>query len=633
MKNIKMFIFTMLLMLPIAVNAHELKCDNAAYKTGDSFNCYVTTDPNLYDQISGTITPDKNLSCEVTEQDPNLQGQIYGESFTLYGTTLQNKSIVTINCKVVSKPTEGTQAQVIINDFTTHVKDTTYVPDVQVLRSNYVTIQPYIEEPTTPEKDDKPRDVTNIDSTLKLISDPQLNFNFSRIRPIYDIEVLYEVEQLNLLVYPYNPQATFRIVGNQKLEVGMNVIDIYVTSPDGSSTTCYTLNIKRLPRGQTIYYKESDSSLMNLAITGHDIKFESIILEYTVSIKYDVDQLNITPTPTVATANVEIIGNEKLKNGDKITITTTSEDKTSETTYIIHIRKQAPPKDYTNEAIIAVIALVAIAIIILFLILTKREKSDDLLKLKHEKKKGVSKGQKFDAGQVESVEANGELNKVVSSEKPQNISINETNSVAPTQATNVVDTNLNKVTPVQQTHDLVASQAAAPIQVTEPVQVESTIVSGLGKDAPTLDLTNTNVEATIVEPQQEVSAFGMAPVQEVYTEPVVEQNVYQAPVQEVYAQPVVEQPVYQAPVQEVYTQPVVEQPVYQTTNQVVQEPVVTQQYVEPNNNLQDTSILPITPTEYVLPEDQELQATQQMQVVNQEVTELPPIDMVIPPQE
>ena len=196
-----------------------------------------------------------------------------------------------------------------------------------------------------------------------------------------------------------------------------------------------------------------------------------------------------------------------------------------------------------------------------------------------------------------------------------------------------MDTNLNKVTPVQQTHDLVASQAAAPIQVTEPVQVESTIVSGLGKDAPTLDLTNTNVEATIVEPQQEVSAFGMAPVQEAYTEPVVEQPVYQAPVQEVYAQSVVEQPVYQTPVQEAYTQPIVEQPVYETTNQVVQEPVVTQQYVEPNNNLQDTSILPITPTEYVLPEDQELQATQQMQVVNQEVTELPPVDMVIPPQE
>lgn len=629
MKHIKKIIFILLMMLPISVNAHELKCDTGAYKYGDTFYCYVTMEPNTYDTIKGTIVTDEAVTCNVKEKDPNLAGTGSGQEFAMSGTTIKDKTILTIGCSITGKVESGTQSQVMINNFTTHVKDTLYDQTQEVLRSDYFSLIPMVEEePDEPAGDGKPRDISNPYSTAKAISDPQLEYNFSRIETEYELEVLYEVSQLNLVVYPYDPNGTYRIEGNQTLQVGENIIDVYVTSGDGTSTTCYTLTIKRLARGETIYYPKSDSTLSNLTITGQDIKFEPQILEYTVHIGYNVDKLNIAETTSVVTATSTINGNEKLKNGDKVTITVVSEDKTSETTYIIHVRKASPPKDYKDEITMIVVVLVVILLVVIFIYTNQRNKNDELLRLRHDKR-SVKKGNKFNANDVEEIDNNGDLNKVVAAEKPQNVVINESNVVAPTQTPELVDTNLNKVTPVQASVELSASVQAAPIQVTEPVQVETNSnISGLGDSAPILDLTNTNVADAVVQqavPQQVVTAV---PAQPVIAQPqVVEQVV--APVEPQVSA------FNMAPTQVVEPVQVAEPQMFVPTQEVSpyipETPVVEQtpiaENLDPVITESQTSVIPVTPTEYKLPQDQELQATQQINVVQ----ELPQIEMVTPP--
>ena len=672
MKNIKLLLLALFIALPMNVKAFDLKCDGGAYTYDQEFKCYFTAEPNLYDQISGTITSDDSVACEITEQDPNLSGTAFNTGFNLSGTIIKDKSLMTVTCKVKAKSPEGKQAQLVINDFTYHVKDTTYLPSQEVIRSNYITIAPYVEQ-TEVEKDDKPRDLSNPASRIKSIYDEQLDYTFSTRTAIYNIEVLYEVEQLNLVVYTNNPLATYRIVGNdiegnQKLEVGENVIDVYATSPDGTSTTCYTLYITRLARGQTIYYPKEDSTLSNLVIAGHDIKFEPIILEYQVSVDHTVNKLSIEATPTYSGADVEIKGNEKLHNGKKIAIIVTNANGTESTRYEIIVKKSAPPKDYKQEIIAAVIFILIAAVMVVFIITMQRNKNDDLLKLKHDKRK-VKRGKNFDVNSVEEVSADGQLNKVVAADKPQNIVITENNVAEAIQVTEQVDTNLNKVTPVQANVELTASAAAQPIQVTEPVVVENTIVSGLGEQAPTLDLTTTNVESAIIQPVPEQNAFNMVatPVEQTNVVPVVETPVIQEVIPQmvepqVIEQPVVIQPQVAMPVQEAVVTPVVEAPVAPEAVQqpiiepqvvpqvvleptpavetVVETPVVAEPIIEQpvlNDTAvieeQNTSILPITPTEYVLPEDQELQATQQLRIAELQAQNNPEVMTVTPPQE
>ena len=550
MKKYKLLILALFLMLPMSVNAHEITCDSGTLNYLDKFNCYLKTSGGEFDQISGTLTVDNpNVTCNVTSIGPSLTNSKTTPEFFIEGKTTANTAVATFGCQVTGKVTSGQTAQVLINDYKYHIKGVTYLPTELVLRSDYLMLAPYVEESTTT-KPAKPKDTSNIRSTLKSVSDENVKINFSRITLDYRVEVMYEVEQLNLVIYPYDINANIEIVGDQKLQVGENVIDIYVTSPDGTAKTCYTFVFVRLPRGQEIYYKESDSSLADLAIEGHPIKFESKITEYTIDVHYTVKNLNVTATPTVATASAEISGTENIENNGKIFINVTSQDGTSTTRYVINIRKGSPPKDYTTEIILGIIIIAIILIIVLIINTSKKEKSDDLLKIKHEKRK-VKKGKTFDENDVpevgtESVEV---VNKVVSSTPAQTVVIEQNNTAQPIQVVEQVDTNLNKVTPVQPTISLETTQKAQPIEMTQPVVIENTVVSGLDEKAPTLDLTNASVESSMVQPQMVQPLPAVEPTVVHQPQIPIEQVVHPIVMTEMAAQPipVVEQPVVAEP--------------------------------------------------------------------------------------
>ena len=312
----------------------------------------------------------------------------------------------------------------------------------------------------------------------------------------YEIEVLFEVEQLDLKVLPVNKNAIVKIEGNQKLEIGKITIDIYVTSPDNKTTTCYSLYITRLARGEEIYYPKKDATLSNMTVTGYSIKFNKDIYEYHIHLDRNTSKVEVNPTTTYEYAIVDISKTNNLVNNDIITVTVTSADGTNIQKYKIRVTKDAPKKDYSLYITLGIIIIVFLVVAYLFLRTSKKEKNDPLLRLKTDKRK-VNKGAKFDDSGVP-ILGEEEIKENISNEQPQNI-INEQSGVAEIITTNnVIDNNLNKVTPMQTNIDLNVQASAQPIPVTEEVKVENTVTSSLNSNTPVLDLNNTTVEQSLV---------------------------------------------------------------------------------------------------------------------------------------
>lgn len=496
MKRIKSIILVVFMLFPFSVDAHELVCDTTMAKNnGESFTCYVKVNENhMFDEISGTITSTDNISCKIFKYDSNLTNSESSDNKFKFNGSPSKNEFLDITCDVIGKPIEEEKAQVYISDYRYHIYESDVDAESLILRSEYININKYTEDLIVEDEDDKPRDTSNNDSLLKSIQDNNLDLSFSKFITVYELEVLYELEQLNLKILPANKAAIIKIEGSQKLEIGENIIDIYVTSPDNKSTTCYTLKVNRLARGEAIYYPKKDATLSNMTVTGYSIKFEKEKFEYHIHLDSDTSKVEVNPTTTYKDAVVQISNTNNLQNGDIITVTVTSADGTNVEKYLIRVTKDAPKKDYTLYIVLGIIIIIGGLVLYLFLRTSKKEKNDPLLRLKTDKRK-VNKGDKFDTSGVPIIDEEV----VNEKEEPQQNIISENSSVANIiEATNVVDNNLNKVTPMQSNIELNVQTAAQPIPVSETVEINNTTSSSLNNNVPLINLTNTNIESTIV---------------------------------------------------------------------------------------------------------------------------------------
>ena len=481
MKHIK-YLLLILFMLPINIYAYELKCPEGPFTYGNTFVCEIKGDNSgEFDELSGSISYGSNniLSCRVSAYGDGLQinRQTPKESFSFIGKSASD-TLVSFVCEVTEKNESSITQKVIIEDLKTHILDSNKDAEIEVLRSNDIVIKAYEEVPQE-EVDDRPRKTDNPDSRLKLISDEQLDFVFSQFKTVYDLSVLFEVEDLNLHIVTNNEAATYEIRGDQHLSIGMNVIDIFVTGPDGSQT-CYTLNINRLKRGEDIYYPEKDASLKSLSVDEANINFESIVYDYKIHLSYDVNYITVRAATTVEDAKYTVSSTDDIKNGDTVSVTVTSADGSNSMTYMIHITKDPAPKDYKPIIFISLIIL-GIGIVIFIIIKTnQKNKTDPLLRLKGDRSK-VNYGKKLDMNDIPDagagVDTSGNINtidltttaKPIETEEVLDLNMNQTTSVVTTL--DLSNAKLPNETVVQQVQPVVQQQPVQPVaQVQQPVQ-------------------------------------------------------------------------------------------------------------------------------------------------------------------
>ncbi len=447
MKQLFKFMVVWLFLSFTNVYAYELICDDGTYGFQDYFNCRVTGPANIeFTSITGSITNDDYVSCQIAEKDQKLRYVTEDDRrFDLKGTAA-SENFVTYKCQVVARPASDMTSQAIINNFSYALTSGGTESNI-VLRSNFINLKKYDGPTTTTQSSGKNRDTSNGDALLRGLSADNLNITFSKFITEYSAEVVYEVESLNITALPANENASVTITGDTNLRVGDNTIDISVTSPDNSHTTVYTLYIKRLARGEAIYYPEDDASLFSLSIPGYNIAFDPLVYDYAIHLTRDVDAVEVIPAAKVETAMVDVSRTTDLKNGDIITVTVTSESAVNSQKYRIKITKDAPKKDYSMYFILGGIGVLFIGLIFLF-IHSSRKKKDSGTDLRKSNRK-INRGAKFDANAVPdtNVQAGNELANV----NPNPNVITENANVATPIATTNVDMNLNKVTPMNST--------------------------------------------------------------------------------------------------------------------------------------------------------------------------------------
>lgn len=207
---------------------------------------------------------------------------------------------------------------------------------------------------------------------LKTIKLSNASINFDKNVYEYKINVLYNVLEMEVIAVPEDIKAKVEQIGNKSLVIGENIFTINVIAENGSVLS-YKIIVNRLEEGREL---SKNNYLSELLINNYPIDFNKDVLNYTIKIANE-DRLTISYTPEDEKSIVNIEGNNALKNGSKILIKVTSEDKTVKV-YTINIEKE---QDSKTTFIYVTIALIVVILLLLFLFRKKifKPKQDQII--------------------------------------------------------------------------------------------------------------------------------------------------------------------------------------------------------------------------------------------------------------
>lgn len=162
----------------------------------------------------------------------------------------------------------------------------------------------------------KPENVTGVINSL-IVTGYDLSPEFNPDVKSYIVNVPTEVEQIDVIPTLSNSNSTYEITGNTELAVGENIVNIVITSKDGTKTT-YELKVIR---------EMQELNLSKLSLKGINGKGEEIVLslnptfspstkEYTINLSEFIKSVTVHAIPNNENAQIEIIGADKLKVGN-----------------------------------------------------------------------------------------------------------------------------------------------------------------------------------------------------------------------------------------------------------------------------------------------------------------------------
>ena len=164
----------------------------------------------------------------------------------------------------------------------------------------------------------------------------------------YSIKVPYEYTDLDIYVLK-NEQQTVKYKINDtyiteySLPIGTTTVTIEVYDGMNEKTMEYTMSIERC--------KSNNTNLSSLKVVDYELEptFNKGVLEYTVNVPNDVEEVEIIATPEDINSTIRINGYNYLIDGEnEATITVTAPDGTQKT-YIIHIIKSPLYNSYLKN--------------------------------------------------------------------------------------------------------------------------------------------------------------------------------------------------------------------------------------------------------------------------------------------
>ena len=199
------------------------------------------------------------------------------------------------------------------------------------------------------------------------------NYSFSVNYEIDTIDLKYILKDENsrvLITYKRKSDTEYKVTSDVgiPLDVGENFVEIKVINGN-EETSYYRLTIIRKEFGLDI---SDDTTLKELKVLGHNIKFNSSKKDYTVKIKQE-KSLVITAVPNSNRAEVFIRGNEELTGFSTVRVKVVAENGKFET-YSIDIKKDAFNKSIEIASIVAGVVIIIVSSCII--IIKKKQKAN-----------------------------------------------------------------------------------------------------------------------------------------------------------------------------------------------------------------------------------------------------------------
>lgn len=271
---------------------------------------------NKESEVASNDATLKSLGVSGYDMSPNFSNDTLN-----YNVTVPNEA----NSVTITAPTNNPKAKVEVTGNT----------DLKV-GDNKVTVKVTAEDGTTKtftinvKKEDKPTVKLDSDATLKSlnVSGQNLSPAFNKDTSVYSLEVGSNVSKIDVNAIPTSDKAKVSVTGNTNLKNGMNTVLVTVTAEDGSKNV-YILNVNK-KSATTPSKKSNDSYLNSLGVSGAELSpsFNKDNTNYSVTVPYDVEKLEINYNTSNNKAKVEVIGNDELKVGkvNAIQVKVTAED-------------------------------------------------------------------------------------------------------------------------------------------------------------------------------------------------------------------------------------------------------------------------------------------------------------------
>lgn len=205
------------------------------------------------------------------------------------------------------------------------------------------------------------REEANDDVTLEtlVVEGYVLSPKFHKDTYKYSLSVDKDVNEITINAKPTYEFAKIRGTGTYSLATGKNTYYVVVTAESGNELK-YEIEILK---------NKGSSKLKNLVIEGYDLKFNSDVYSYNLTVNNSVKKIDIK-TETLDNDQVEVIGDDNLKIGkNEIIIRVTGEDK-STTTYKLIINRltieEEEKIEKNNILLKALLIIFIISIVVMF---------------------------------------------------------------------------------------------------------------------------------------------------------------------------------------------------------------------------------------------------------------------------
>ena len=258
-------------------------------------------------------------------------------------------------------------------------------------------------------------------ANVKMITTSPIDFSGFKASKTsgYAVTVENNVDKINVNVSKEDSKASVSLLNKTNsdkgkswvyLAEGNNEINVTVTSEDGKNQKTYTINVTRKAKDEKTNEsektdekenteetnentetepKEETFGLSELKLEGLELspEFKTDIYEYNVDLKEDLEKLNITALATKENSNIEITGNENLKEGENIiTIIVKGENDAETVAYQVIVNKivekQEDTSNQTNQNKMKKIIILSVAggiiVIIIVAVILKNKKSKGL---------------------------------------------------------------------------------------------------------------------------------------------------------------------------------------------------------------------------------------------------------------